>query len=120
MTARPHLCRWIDAKLLPIGGRGGDKEAGYGYAASAKAKGYKLYAVADAYKGFINWYVEPMHYNEARVAKTLIPSLQESGYLIGDCAYDCNELYEIVGSRSVQLVASKRFSQSQLLGHSYL
>jgi hypothetical protein len=112
-----HLCRWIDAKPLPIGGSSGDKQAGYGYAAGTKAKGYKLYAIADASKGFIRWCVEPMHYNEARVAKVLIPSLRQPGYLIGDSAYDANKLYDMAASREVQLIANKRFSKSKALSH---
>jgi hypothetical protein len=47
-----YLCRWIDAKPLPIGGSSGDRQAGCGQAAGTKARGYKLYAIADASKGF--------------------------------------------------------------------
>jgi hypothetical protein len=112
-----YLCRWIDAKPLPIGGSSGDRQAGYGQAAGTKAKGYKLYAIADASKGFVHWTVEPMQYNEARVAKALIPRLRQPGYLIGDSAYDCNELYDIAASNDVQLIANKRYSQSKAIGH---
>jgi hypothetical protein len=112
-----HLCRWIDAKPLPIGGSSGDRQAGYGQAAGTKAKGYKLYAIADASKGFIHWSVEPMQYNEARVAKALIPKLQQPGYLIGDSAYDANELYDIAASRGVQLLANKRCPTAKSTGH---
>lgn len=103
-----HLCRWIDAKPLPIGGSSGDKQAGYGRAAGCKAKGYKLYAIADAYKGFIHWSVEPMQFNEARVATGLISSMATPGYLIGDTAYDSNRLYDLAAEKSIQLIAPKR------------
>jgi hypothetical protein len=113
------LCRWIDAKPLPIGGSSGDKECGYGRAASAKARGYKLYAVAEAYKGFVAWAIAPMNYNEARVATDLISSLDRPGYLIGDTAYDSSRLYDLAASKSIQLVAPKRMPQSGLGHHKH-
>lgn len=103
-----HLCRWIDAKPLPIGGNSGDKNAGYGYGAGVKNRGYKLYAVADAYKGFISWSIESMNRNETAIAAKLIPTLDQPGYLAGDGAYDSNKLYDLAGSNSIQLVASAR------------
>jgi len=111
-----HLCRWIDAKPLPIGPNSGDKQAGFGYAAGVKAKGYKLYAVADAYKGFIRWSIEPMHCGETNVAVNLIPTLDQPGYLAGDGTYDSNRLYDLAGANSIQLIAAARRS-GEGLGH---
>jgi hypothetical protein len=111
-----NLCRWIDAKPLPIGASSGDKQAGYGYAAGTKAKGYKLYAIADSYKGFISWCVHPMQCNETRIALELIPNLDHPGYLVGDSAYDSNNIYDLAATKEIQLIANKR-KRGAGLGH---
>jgi len=109
------ICRWIDAKPLPIGGCSKDKQSAFGFGASCICKGYKLYAVADKKQGFVCWTVKPMNQNEPKVARELIPQLDHGGYLIGDTAYDSNALYEIASRRSIQLVAARRPGKS--LGH---
>jgi hypothetical protein len=109
------VCRWIDGKPLPIGGCSKDKQSAFGYGASCIAKGYKLYAVADKNQGFVCWTVRPMNQNEPKVAADLIPQLDRGGYLIGDTAYDSNNLYEIASKRSIQLVADRRSGKA--LGH---
>lgn len=109
------VCRWIDAKPLPIGGCSKDKQSAFGYGASCIAKGYKLYAVADKNQGFVCWMVRPMNQNEPKVAADLIPQLDRGGYLVGDTAYDSNKLYELASQRSIQLVTSRRTGKA--LGH---
>jgi hypothetical protein len=112
----PQLCRWIDAKPLPISGNSTDAQCGYGRAVGGKAQGYKLYAVAEAKRGFVAWAIEPMQVNEARVATGLIELLDQPGYLVGDTAYDSNRLYELAAGKAIQLVARKRMPQGSL-GH---
>jgi hypothetical protein len=109
------ICRWIDAKPLPIGGCSKDKQSAFGYGASCIAKGYKLYAVADKNQGFVCWTIKPMNQNEPKVARELIPQLDHEGYLVGDRAYDSNNLYEVASRRSIQLVAGRRSGKA--LGH---
>ena len=109
------VCRWIDGKPLPIGGCSKDRQSAFGYGASCIAKGYKLYAVADKNQGFVCWTVRPMNQNEPKVASDLIPQLDRGGYLVGDTAYDSNNLYEIASKRSIQLVADRR--PGKALGH---
>lgn len=109
------VCRWIDAKPLPIGGCSKDKQSAFGYGASCIAKGYKLYAVADKNQGFVCWTIKPMNQNEPKVARELIPQLDHEGYLVGDRAYDSNNLYEVASRRSIQLVAGRRSGKA--LGH---
>lgn len=111
-----RLCRWIDAKPLPIGGNSSDRQSGYGRAAGCKARGYKLYAVAEACRGFVHWTIAPMQYNEARMATGLIDQLDQPGYLVGDTAYDSNRLYDLAAAKAIQLVAPKRMLQRGL-GH---
>ena len=109
------ICRWIDAKPLPIGGCSKDKQSAFGHGASCIAKGYKLYAVADKNQGFVCWTIKPMNQNEPKVARELIPQLDHEGYLVGDRAYDSNNLYEVASRLSIQLVADRRSGKS--LGH---
>jgi hypothetical protein len=104
----PSLCRWIDGKPLPIGGASQDRDAGYGRAAGAMAKGYKLHAIADDSQGFVDWVVLPMNVNESKAAELLIPLLAGGGYLVGDNAFDNNKLYDAAAERGVQLVAPRR------------
>jgi len=112
-----HLCRWIDAKPLPIGRSSKDKQAGFGYADRGLAKGYKIHAIADISQGFIKWTVKPMNWHEAKVAKELIPRLKSEGYLIGDGSYDKNPLFELAGKKSIQLITPQRISNAKALGH---
>lgn len=109
------ICRWIDAKPLPIGGSSKDKQSAFGFAASSIAKGYKLYAVADKNQGFVHWTVKSMNQNEPKVAVELISKLEGGGYLVGDSAYDSNKLYEIASQKSIQLVAPRKTGKA--LGH---
>lgn len=111
------LCRWIDAKPLTIGRCSKDKQAGYGYAASGMAKGYKFHAVADQSQGFVAWTIKPMNCHEATAADELIAQLDSEGYLVGDGAYDKNRLYNLSGAKSIQFIAPQRIKNAQGLGH---
>jgi hypothetical protein len=104
----PSLCRWIDGKPLPIGGTSQDREAGYGRAAGAMAKGYKIHVIADDSQGVVVWTARPMNVNESKAAEELIPQLEGGGYLVGDNAFDNNKLYDAAAKRGVQLVAPRR------------
>ncbi len=110
------VCRYIDAKPLPIGGCSKDKQSRFGRGASCIARGYKLYAVSDIQQGFVQWTIRPMNQNEAKVATDLISNLDSGGYLVGDSAYDCNKRYDIASRRSVQLIACHR-QKGKALGH---
>jgi hypothetical protein len=116
-TLQPSLCRWVDAKPLPVSGISKDKQAGWGHACGTMAKGYKLYTIADYTQGFIKWTVLPMQHSEATVARDLIKGLNEEGYLIGDGAYDKNHLYELAGNKSIQLLTPQRIKQAKGFGH---
>jgi hypothetical protein len=111
------LCRWVDAKPLPVSRISKDKQAGWGYACGAMAKGYKLYTIADPSQGFIKWSVRPMQHAEATVAQDLLKALDEEGYLVGDGAYDKNHLYEFAGNKSIQLLTPQRIKEARGFGH---
>lgn len=110
-------CRWIDAKPLPIGRSSKDKQAGYGYANGALARGYKLHAVADKSQGFVAWTIRPMQTSEMSAAEELIPRLHHTEYLVGDGAYDKNQLYDLAGHHDIQLMAPQRIRDAKGMGH---
>ena len=113
----PSECRWIDGKPLPIGGCSKDKEATFGYGAGTIARGYKLHAIGDEKQGFVRWVVYPMNCGESKVARELVASLKGPGYLVGDCQYDKNHLYDLAGDNGIQLVAERRCPNAKGLGH---
>lgn len=110
------VCRWIDAKPLPIGGCSKDKQSAFGHAAACIAKGYKFYAIADKNQGFVCWTVKSMNHNEPKVAAELISQIDHGGYLVGDTAYDSTKLYDLASIKSIQLVAAQR-CKGKSLGH---
>ena len=113
----PSICRWIDAKPLPIGKNSKDKQSGFGPAAGLMAAGYKMHTIADSSQGFVIWTVRPMNQSEPKVAQELIHHLDGEGYLIGDRAYDINILYENLSHKSIQLLTPQRRKNAKGLGH---
>ena len=111
------LCRWIDAKPLPISPCSKDKQAGFGPAAGSMAKGYKLYTIADRMQGFLVWTVRPMNHAECTVGHELIEKLNGKGYLVGDRAYDVNKLYDLANAKSIQLITPQRKKNAIGFGH---
>lgn len=107
----------VDGKPLPISGHSTDPDAGFGRAAGGMAKGYKLHLIY-AENGNINaWDVKPMHVDERRVARDLIPRAKIEGYLLADANYDSNHLYDLAADHRIQLLAPKRNRESADLGH---
>ncbi len=111
------LCKWIDAKPLPIGRHTKDNYAGFGPAAGLMASGYKLHVIADSRHRFKFRTVRPMNESEPKIACELIAQLNEPGYLVGDRAYDSNKLYNLCGRRNIQLVTQQRRKNARGLGH---
>jgi len=109
-------CRFIDGKPLPISGHSEDADAGYGRATGGKAKGYRFHGVFDEFQGFVAWTIKPMNANESKVAHELVSQLKEPGYLIGDNQFDSNTLYDLAGTRSIQLIVRRR-AYVRGLGH---
>ena len=101
----------IDGRGLVIGGCSKDPDAGFGFAAGTKAKGYKLHWAVDRVSGAVDgWLVAPMNYHEADAARHLIAHLPpHTRYVVADGNYDHNALYESAGAgRGVQWVALPR------------
>ena len=104
----PSVCRFIDAKPLPIGGCSKDVQAGYGHAAGCKAKGYKLYAIGDLNQGFVSWDIHPIQRNEGEIALSLIDRITTECYIVGDTAYDQAKLYDLAIKKNICMIAIKR------------
>jgi len=109
----------IDGRGLVIGGCSKDRDAGFGYTAGTKAKGYKLHWIIDAFSGAIDgWLLAPMNYSEPEAARCLIPHLPAHTRYVGlDNNYDRNDLYEQAGvEQGVQWMAMPR-RNAKGLGH---
>lgn len=101
----------IDAMPLPVGFGSHDPAAKFGYGGGGKRRGYKLLAIIDAGTGLIEDHlVMPMNRDEARAARQLVERMGPASYLLGDTAFDKTHLYDLAGSRGVQLVAPSKAS----------
>lgn len=108
--------KYIDGKPLPIGGYSKDPDAKWGHATSAKAKGYKLYAIVGRESFPLAWHIDSMNVNENKIAKQLVPQIKGGGYLVGDTQYDSNPLHDLALAHGHQLVAPRRRPKGGL-GH---
>ena len=98
-----HLCKYIDAKPLPVGHCSKDRDARFG----RRTKGYRLYVIMDKNHGIYAWQVQPNNCSEVRVAEQLLSKLDGAGYVIGDGEYDANQLYDLAWRHEHQLVAPR-------------
>lgn len=114
----PGLIAIIDAKPLPVGGASGDPEAGYGYAAGVKARGYKLYAIWAGSPVPEVYRVYPMNISETRVGQEMSQELVNGGYILGDGEYDANDLFDAMGAAGYQLLAPREDPNAGI-GHHY-
>jgi len=115
----PPLVRVVDAKPEPVGGFSKDRDAKWGWATDAKAKGYKLFAAWNAaWRVPDAWVMGPMNRAEPEAAAaSLAPQLSGGGYVLGDVAYDSNPLYASLGARGLQLLAARKCPPGTGLGH---
>jgi hypothetical protein len=106
----PPLVRVVDGKPEPVGGFSKDRDARWGWATDAKARGYKLFAAWNArWRVPDAWVMGPMSRAEPEAAaSSLAPQLAGTGYVLGDALYDSNPLYASLGARGLQLLAARR------------
>lgn len=97
----------LDGKPLVVGGYTKDPDASRGWACGAKARGYKLFALADAY-GLAAWEVHGLGVSELAVAPRLLAALDGGGYVLADALHDANALHDIAGLCNHQLVAPRK------------
>jgi Transposase DDE domain len=101
----------IDGKPLTVSGVSKDRDAGYGRGAGGMQKGYKLHAVWATGPLPLAWGLAAMNRSEKTMARSLLPSLPGSGYVLGDAEYDSNALYDLAHQADHQLLAPKRQKQ---------
>jgi Transposase DDE domain len=114
---QPGLFWIIDGKPLTISGCSKDRQAGYGRAASGKAKGYKIHAILDGAGAIAAWRLAPMNKDERVMAERLVRTAPIQGYLVGDGNYDSNPLHKVCMNRGVQLVTPRRYGPGRGTGH---
>jgi hypothetical protein len=115
---KPGLFWMVDGKPLVIGGCSKDRQAGYGRAASGKAKGYKIHAIIGSDGSIANWRLAPMNKDERVMAARLVPSASIQGYLIADSNYESNSLHDLCDQvGEMQLITQRRYRSARGLGH---
>lgn len=110
------LVKRLDARPLVVGGASKDCDARCGFGAGKLAKGYKLHEIRSGRAHLHAWTLTAMADREPTVAPQLIAQLTGTGYLIGDNAFDINDLYADARAVNHQLVAPPRPSAAGL-GH---
>lgn len=114
-TRLPLLGCWmVDAKGLAVSRFSKDRQAKWGYCQGGKARGYKLFLLINAWGWPVVWQVQPMNVAEPTVAREFLDHLDRPGYLLGDSAYDSDELHQLVAARAVQLLAPRKEPQKPI------
>lgn len=116
----PGLFWMIDGKPLTIGGCSKDRQAGYGKAAGAKAKGYKLHALVGSDGSLAQWRVAPMNQDERVLGSRMLKAAPSvvGGYLVADANYDSNKLHALCDQKgNLQLVTPRRYGPGKTTGH---
>lgn len=111
------MLKCLDAKPLPVGPHSKDRDARWGQAAKAKAKGYKLFAIYNG-SAIESWRIGPMNESESTIAQALVPQAAATGpgYLLGDGLYDSNPLHALASAHGLQLVTPRKKPHTGL-GH---
>jgi hypothetical protein len=114
----PGLFWMIDGKPLTISGCSKDRQAGYGRAASCKAKGYKIHALVGTDGSIPCWRLAPMNKDERVMAERMLRTAPIQGYVVGDSNYDSNPLHRVCDERDqLQLVSRRRYGAKHGTGH---
>jgi hypothetical protein len=103
-------CFILDAKPLVVSSYSKDPHARRGYAYDGLARGYKLFALADAAGSLVAWRVGPMNGAEPVIARRLIKSIDRPGYILADSVYDSAPLHAAVARLPLplQLIAPRK------------
>lgn len=111
------LLHYIDGKPLPISGISKDRQSGYGWAAGAKSKGYKLHVLLGCNRRVETWRLTPMQKSEKIMARRMVRSVRPHGYLVGDGNYDDRHLFDQCSSQGELQLVAPRFKPGAGLGH---
>jgi hypothetical protein len=109
----------VDGRPLRIAPHSVDPDARFGRAAGGLGKGYKLHEIVDLRGNCRGFRVEPLNASEHVVARQLVATLRpnEACELLADGNYDVNALYDVAGSRGIQLLTAPRNTRAKALGH---
>jgi hypothetical protein len=110
------LTKYIDGKPLPVGGCSKDRDAKFGRGAGSIQRGYKMVCLVDQHGPIDAWRLGSMNVPEHEQARTLLAQMGQADYIVGDNAYDKNDLYDQAGSRNMQLVGQFKRS-ARAVGH---
>ena len=110
------LVKMLDGKPLVVARHSQDAHATFGYGAGGMCRGYKLHAIYGKTSAVLAWQVHPMNVGETTVARELIKKLSDEGYLLADCNYDRNPLYDLAHIHGHQLLAPRK-KKNTALGH---
>ena len=112
----PALVRLLDSKPLPVGCYSKDHDAHWGWAATAKARGYKLFCGWGQSVTPDAWTLGPMNVSDQEAGIKLVPQLTGAIYVLGDAGFDSNRLHATCDHCRCQLVSPRRKPQTNL-GH---
>ena len=108
----------MDGKPLVIGSCSKDRQAGYGRAASSKAKGYKLHTIIGKEGEIAAWRVAPMNKDERVMGERMLKAVSINGYVVADANYDSNKLHHVCDEKgTLQLVTRRRYGPRRGTGH---
>jgi hypothetical protein len=112
-----HLLKIADSKPMIVGPCSKDKDARRGYAAGEMAKGYKICSLLDAGGAFDAWRLEPLNTADSHGAMRLLQNYPGPGYIVADCIFDSNPLYQTAGNAGWQLIAKPQKPDAASRGH---
>jgi hypothetical protein len=99
----------IDSKPLVISNASQDRQAGYGQAVGARAKGYKLHLILGANRTIPDWRVAPMNKDERVLAERMLSQTSLTGYLLADGNFDTTTLHRYCdGQEALQMISPRR------------
>ena len=109
----------IDGKPLPVASHSTDPDADFGRGAGCVQNGYKLHTLWHDGHVLPVWDLRPMSIAESVVARRLVAQLPDGGggYVLGDSAFDTNDLHARCAARGRQLLAPRKRRRAKGLGH---
>lgn len=113
--------RWgqvLDGLPLPVGGCSKDPDAKAGKSSCGIARGYKVVALTTGNTA-LNWRLGPMNLSEPKLAQQVLTdaaAIGASGYVLGDKAFDINNLHACAATHGFVLRTPRR-QPGKALGH---
>ena len=92
-SGKQTLVRILDSKPLPVGCYSKDHDAHWGWAVTAKARGYKMFCAWGDGLTPNAWTLGAMNSTDAEAGVKLVPQLKDVAYVLGDAGHDSNPLH---------------------------